>query len=372
MPATVIRDQGSALPLGQRCDGFCLDIPLFEAQRRRAHLPPRPERQRQEHPARAARWRPRARTRPPASARDRELTQLRPSAVTVSGPTTSASSFSSSTSSPIFRWSTTSSCPAAFRPAGWRGQRLPATRRHAEARPPADAPRPRPESLHRREVTRLSVGQQQRVAAARALIGQPEIVIADEPTSALDAERQGAFLDLLRDECERSGSTLLFVSHDRRLAAGFDRELSLSRAGADVGQRGHAMKWSAHAGRAQRLEPAPDARHDAGRRRPQRHPAARRRARSPRSAQQLRAVGLRDRPRRRRPHQRRATDALRRLPPRRGEQQHPLAELPARSRRIRPSPGPFRCRSAIRITACRCSARPRPTSSISATATGNR
>ncbi|WP_374692189.1 ATP-binding cassette domain-containing protein [Accumulibacter sp.] len=87
-------------------------------------------------------------------------------------------------------------------------------------------------SLHGRQVTRLSVGQQQRVAAARALIGQPEIVIADEPTSALDAERQGAFLELLRDECERSGSTLLFVSHDRRLAAGFDRELSLNALGA--------------------------------------------------------------------------------------------------------------------------------------------
>lgn len=52
-----------------------------------------------------------------------------------------------------------------------------------------------------RPVTQLSVGQQQRVAAARALIGQPEIVIADEPTSALDAERQSAFLDLLSHEC---------------------------------------------------------------------------------------------------------------------------------------------------------------------------
>jgi putative ABC transport system ATP-binding protein len=92
-------------------------------------------------------------------------------------------------------------------------------------------------ALHRRQVTRLSVGQQQRVAAARALIGQPEIVIADEPTSALDAERQGAFLELLRDECERNGSTLLFVSHDRRLAAGFDRELSLTTLGATSGDR---------------------------------------------------------------------------------------------------------------------------------------
>lgn len=82
-------------------------------------------------------------------------------------------------------------------------------------------------SLLGRTATQLSVGQQQRVAAARALIGQPEIVIADEPTSALDAERQVAFLELLSRECMEAGSTLLFVSHDRRLAAGFSREIAL-------------------------------------------------------------------------------------------------------------------------------------------------
>ena len=88
--------------------------------------------------------------------------------------------------------------------------------------------RPDPQALWPRRADELSVGQQQRVAAARALIGRPEILIADEPTSALDAERQGAFLDLLARECAAAGSTLLFVSHDRRLAAGFDRELSLA------------------------------------------------------------------------------------------------------------------------------------------------
>lgn len=79
----------------------------------------------------------------------------------------------------------------------------------------------------RRPAGRLSVGQQQRVAAARALIGQPELVIADEPTSALDADRQQDFLDLLQAECRAAGSTLIFVSHDQRLAARFDERISL-------------------------------------------------------------------------------------------------------------------------------------------------
>jgi putative ABC transport system ATP-binding protein len=73
----------------------------------------------------------------------------------------------------------------------------------------------------------LSVGQQQRVAAARALIGQPELLIADEPTSALDAARQQIFVDLLLQETQAAGATLVFVSHDQRLAAHFDRQLEL-------------------------------------------------------------------------------------------------------------------------------------------------
>lgn len=82
-------------------------------------------------------------------------------------------------------------------------------------------------TLWGRRADALSVGQQQRVAAARALIGHPELVIADEPTSALDAERQAAFLELLIRECDDAGSALLFVSHDRRLAGRFDRVLAL-------------------------------------------------------------------------------------------------------------------------------------------------
>lgn len=78
-----------------------------------------------------------------------------------------------------------------------------------------------------RTVTKLSVGQQQRVAAARALIGSPALIIADEPTSALDADARSAFIDLLLEECSAAGSALLFVSHDSSLATHFHRQLSL-------------------------------------------------------------------------------------------------------------------------------------------------
>lgn len=81
--------------------------------------------------------------------------------------------------------------------------------------------------LLKRPVHQLSVGQQQRVAAARALIGAPELVIADEPTSSLDADRRQTFIELLFNECQTSGSALLFVSHDRQLASQFDRQVGL-------------------------------------------------------------------------------------------------------------------------------------------------
>ena len=76
-------------------------------------------------------------------------------------------------------------------------------------------------------VTELSVGQQQRVAAARALIGNPELIIADEPTSALDADLRHSFLELLFGECKKAGSTLLFVSHDSSLSEHFKRKISM-------------------------------------------------------------------------------------------------------------------------------------------------
>jgi putative ABC transport system ATP-binding protein len=81
--------------------------------------------------------------------------------------------------------------------------------------------------LERRAAAELSVGQQQRVAAARALIGRPDLIVADEPTSALDTDRRLDFVELLRRECESAGAALLFVSHDRSLAGHFDRLVEL-------------------------------------------------------------------------------------------------------------------------------------------------
>ncbi|KAB7614275.1 ABC transporter ATP-binding protein [Amylibacter sp. SFDW26] len=74
----------------------------------------------------------------------------------------------------------------------------------------------------------LSVGQQQRVATARALIGQPPLIIADEPTSALDAATQTTFLKLLFAQSKAHSTTLLMVSHDARLADQFDRVVQMS------------------------------------------------------------------------------------------------------------------------------------------------
>ena len=83
------------------------------------------------------------------------------------------------------------------------------------------------EGLLRRPVSDLSVGQQQRVAVARALIGGPDIVIADEPTSALDADARDRFIELLNEEAAQTGAALLFVSHDASLAGHFDRSVDL-------------------------------------------------------------------------------------------------------------------------------------------------
>lgn len=79
------------------------------------------------------------------------------------------------------------------------------------------------EGLWRQRADQLSVGQQQRVAAARALIGGPGLLIADEPTSALDDDTRDQYMRVLLEACDQAGAALVFVSHDRRLRTHFDR-----------------------------------------------------------------------------------------------------------------------------------------------------
>lgn len=74
----------------------------------------------------------------------------------------------------------------------------------------------------------LSVGQQQRVAVARALANHPELVLADEPTGNLDARHAREALELIRGICRENGAALLMVSHDRDVLAGFEQRYDLA------------------------------------------------------------------------------------------------------------------------------------------------
>jgi putative ABC transport system ATP-binding protein len=99
---------------------------------------------------------------------------------------------------------------------------------HAEARRLLDSLGIEQTLIENSSAASLSVGQQQRIAAARALIGSPELIIADEPTSSLDRDRQQAFLDLLFADVEAAGATLIMVSHDESLSTRFTRVAKLT------------------------------------------------------------------------------------------------------------------------------------------------
>ena len=73
----------------------------------------------------------------------------------------------------------------------------------------------------------LSGGQQQRVAIARALIARPEVIFADEPTGNLDSRSGGEVMELLKGIRERMGKTLVIITHDNRIAAAADRQLTI-------------------------------------------------------------------------------------------------------------------------------------------------
>ena len=75
---------------------------------------------------------------------------------------------------------------------------------------------------------KLSVGQQQRVAVARALANRPKLVLADEPTGALDTRNAQQVLDLIRKLCTEVGASLLLVTHDPQIAGQLPRTVSLT------------------------------------------------------------------------------------------------------------------------------------------------
>ena len=85
-----------------------------------------------------------------------------------------------------------------------------------------------PDTVTSMQANNLSEGQQQRVAVARALIGNPSLVIADEPTSSLDSDAQNIFLDLMFSQIEKNNSSLLMVSHDTSLSSYFDRVIDIN------------------------------------------------------------------------------------------------------------------------------------------------
>ena len=76
-------------------------------------------------------------------------------------------------------------------------------------------------------VDELSVGQQQRVAVARALACKPALVLADEPTASLDPTNAAAAMDLLQGLCKEQNAALLCVSHDPTMASRFTRRITM-------------------------------------------------------------------------------------------------------------------------------------------------
>ena len=76
-------------------------------------------------------------------------------------------------------------------------------------------------------VTKMSGGEQQRTAIARALINNPKIILADEPTGNLDSENTTTIYKMFRQINERYGTTFIIVTHDRRIAEETDRILEI-------------------------------------------------------------------------------------------------------------------------------------------------
>lgn len=76
---------------------------------------------------------------------------------------------------------------------------------------------------------KLSQGEKQRVAICRALVTQPKLILADEPTGNLDPSNKHRTLELLFEQAERNGQTLIVVTHDMSIVDGFDRTIDFSQ-----------------------------------------------------------------------------------------------------------------------------------------------
>jgi ABC-type antimicrobial peptide transport system, ATPase component len=84
------------------------------------------------------------------------------------------------------------------------------------------------EKVMNNNATRMSGGQQQRTAIARALLNNPEIILADEPTGNLDSSSTETIYNLLRDINEKFGTTFIVITHDRRIAEKADRIIEIT------------------------------------------------------------------------------------------------------------------------------------------------
>jgi putative ABC transport system ATP-binding protein len=84
---------------------------------------------------------------------------------------------------------------------------------------------------------RLSQGERQRVAICRALITQPELILADEPTGNLDPKNKQKILGLLFKYCKEEITTLITVTHDHELLSGFDQIIDFSKLLIDIDEK---------------------------------------------------------------------------------------------------------------------------------------
>ena len=84
------------------------------------------------------------------------------------------------------------------------------------------------EKVKNNNATQMSGGQQQRTAIARALLNNPDIILADEPTGNLDSNSTETIYNLLRDINEKFGTTFIIITHDRRIAEKADRIIEIA------------------------------------------------------------------------------------------------------------------------------------------------